>query len=106
MIAVGVDWGGSPILLLDAASGKVIREIPGKWDRGVHDLKFSDDGRYLLIREGMGSAELYSVLTGKRLAQYSGDRGKGGGLAFSPDGKLLAVAFGEGVVRVYRVPRR
>jgi WD40 repeat protein len=105
-LAMGARWTAHPVYIVDTANGRIVTTITPP--NAVDALKFSNDRRYLAIRGTWGAAWLYSTAGGKRIATYGGSRGaalmENDVLAFSDDGKLLAVAFGEGVVRVYRVP--
>lgn len=84
------------------------------WVRDMADTggcvaaSFSRDGRYLVAGLSAGTASLFDVATGKPVGDFEGrERGSMYGvyhLAFSPDGKALAVGFWEGAVAVYNIP--
>jgi WD40 repeat protein len=73
----------------DAATGKTLPLI-GKHDGGLEDIALSCDGRSVAAASMGGSLYLWEAATGqKRLV--SKDAGLADRVAFSPDGRLLAV---------------
>jgi WD40 repeat protein len=90
-----------PIRIWDVVSGKLVRELPVKarsWS-----LAFSPDGRYLIGTEtslASGSKLLVWSLESGAVIQtlpFPRDLSAPFGLAFSPDGRSLAAACGNGV---------
>jgi WD40 repeat protein len=97
--------------LWDASSGKMLRELrghkeltPANFQSMLYACAFSPDGKYLATGDKVGHVVVWEVATGKEVAtletpvMYTWDpvqrRHSIGGirsLAFSPDGKLLAV---------------
>lgn len=97
--------------LWDAASGKLVREIRGHQPQTPHDFPsmlyaaaFSADGKHLATGDKVGHVVIWEVESGKEVAaveapvMYTWDpvqrlHSIGGvrSVAFSPDGKLLAV---------------
>jgi WD40 repeat protein len=83
------------VLLLDAASGKVLHRFAGE-EVAFGFIVFSPDGKYLLVekRNQNNSGQsadgkrlvLWDVAAGKKLGEFPG----GGCHALSPDGKTLA----------------
>jgi WD40 repeat protein len=97
--------GGASVWLLDIAS-RGRREPPQRGQGGdVYSLAFSPDGTRLVSRVTDGSAQVWTVdrlqTSGKPLQQ----RGMTGGLAFSPDGTLLAVGS-DHEITIWRLERR
>lgn len=82
-----------PVLLVDAASGKVRHRLAVT--RGQPSRQaFSPDGRTLAIEEGGGNVSLWEVASGQRRGRLPLAK-MIGGAAFSPDGRFLAVAEGR-----------
>ncbi len=95
----------------DASTGKMIHELKGHAEKTPHHfvsmlytLAFSPDGKYLATADKIGHVIIWEVETGKKAAEldapvmYTWDKAQrlhsiGGirSLAFSPDGKQLAV---------------
>jgi WD40 repeat protein len=74
----------------DAREGRLIAELPSE---GWTELYFSRDGRWLSV--GHDHCRVYAVGSWSPAAEVGGT-----GLGFSPDGRLLAVESGSGVVRL------
>ncbi|MDX1882126.1 TIR domain-containing protein [Mycolicibacterium sp. 120270] len=69
----------------------------------VFDLQFSPDGHRLATAEDDGRARIWNVDTGKMVSEFDGHAKKlVAGIAFSPDGKLVASA-GSGEVEAARI---
>jgi WD40 repeat protein/beta-lactamase regulating signal transducer with metallopeptidase domain len=100
--------GGNLIQLWEVATGKELHTIHGPGG-GLGGLLFSPDGRTLVGRTQNGTLFLWSTETGKEIRQikppprkadntivFAVGGGGGGadapGLAFTPDGKILAAA--------------
>jgi WD40 repeat protein len=90
-----------PIRIWDVVSGKLIREVPVK--SRSRSLAFSPDGKYLIGTEsslaGGSSLLVWSLESGATIQTLSLPRDVNApfGLAFSPDGRALAAACGNGV---------
>jgi WD40 repeat protein len=92
----------TPVRLMDAASGRVLRTI-GQADHPTSAHALSPDGRTLAVTERDRDAQaehygvaLWEVASGRQRGWLKDTNGATA-LAFSPDGKLLAVG-GDGVV--------
>jgi WD40 repeat protein len=84
--------GGLGIRLWDAHRGQLVRDLPGTADGLWTSLAFSPDGRYLAGGGSDRAARLWDVRTGE-LVRTSGQGGDiVRSLAFSSDGRTLAVA--------------
>jgi WD40 repeat protein/beta-lactamase regulating signal transducer with metallopeptidase domain len=96
------------IQLYEVETGKELQKI--EVSTGLAGLLFSPDGRTLAARGGDGSLILWAVATGKEMHRIKGQtqpdnrqpgavalrgRGEAPGMAFTPDGKALAVAMTE-----------
>ena len=82
---------------------RVIEGISGK----VNALHFSADGATLVVAAGItgldGTAELFSVSTGQRLARFEGHRDAVQDAELSPDGRWLATAGYDRSIRLWQV---
>ncbi len=89
---------GQPILrLMDAQSGQIIRELPGHTS-SITGLVFSLDGKILVSSSEArdGSIRFWDVASGTVLRSMAIDTKTGApALAISPDGSLLAAAWGN-----------
>jgi WD40 repeat protein/mono/diheme cytochrome c family protein len=73
--------------------------LPGR----VYAVAFDRTGRYFAVGsslDGMGEARVYAVDTGKRLSTFEGIKTPVYAVAFRPDGKLVATAGFDGLVRL------
>jgi WD40 repeat protein len=71
------------------AGGREMLALERNPARIVYRLAYSPDGA-LLAGAGNGSVRVWDTRTGKETLVLEGQRGAAGGLAFSPDGTLLA----------------
>jgi len=86
--------------LWDAASGRELA-ILGGHEAWVDSAEFSDDGMYAVTTSA--NARLWRIPTGEELAVLGHDENGVTRGAFSPDGTRVAVAFGDGTVRLWSV---
>ncbi|HLV79510.1 MAG TPA: hypothetical protein VKT32_04485, partial [Chthonomonadaceae bacterium] len=102
MLAIGTADG--KVILLDAASHRQLMEpLPVDTRPIVHheivSLAFSLDGRRLAAASGDPAlVTLWNLASGRQVGQFEHSNGAAG-IAFSPDGKMLAAANWQG--RVY-----
>jgi RNA polymerase sigma factor (sigma-70 family) len=102
-LAVGVQ-GGSLIRLLDAATGKRIRDLHGA-GKYIAAIAWSPDGKILAAsyhdpRSGRGSIHLWDMATGTERQRLPTHRQAIQSLTFTPDCRTL-VGGGIGVIRLW-----
>jgi RNA polymerase sigma factor (sigma-70 family) len=109
-------FAGVVVRLFDVATGKERHELTGHANQ-VLGMAFSPDSRllatcgenpYNLGRPGRGAVVdrvfVWDVATGKRAAGAAGGLPLGAGsVAFAPDGRTLATASADGVIRLWEV---
>jgi WD40 repeat protein len=93
------------VILWDAATGSLLRTLRGHTDE-VLAAGFSPDAKWLASASADGTARIWDVASGKSLRTFLGRAQPPGStrprhainsIAFSPDGKLLALGSGEGI---------
>jgi WD40 repeat protein len=87
------------VRLVDVDTGAVRRFLP---HRNVLSVALSSDDR-LLATGGRDEVLLWSALTGKRLRTLPHQRDQAVGVAFSPDGALVAAGSTDGLGRIWDV---
>lgn len=104
VVGGGAVLGRKTVVVLSAASKEKVTVLEGFRD-GVFEAAFNHQGTLLAVGGGGwgGFFSLHEFPTGEARA-YRGYGSSVEGLAFSPDGRLLAVGTGAGDVRVYSVP--
>jgi WD40 repeat protein len=83
----------------DANKVREYEAMPGV----VESVSFSSDGKLFAAgsrSNGSGEVRVYEVDTGKRLSKFDGQKGGVFAVVFSPDGKTVASAGFDGVVRL------
>jgi WD40 repeat protein/serine/threonine protein kinase len=106
---------GSHLVIYDAATGKEKHRLPDPGDRDLPllSLAFSPDGRWIIAGygefnkpQGVGHAVLWDALTGEVIIdRIPGDRGTVYSVAFSQNGREVALARG-GLVEIFDVKAR
>lgn len=92
--------GNGPVILLNAASGKVLNYY-GDTGGTVHDVAFSPDGQYLAIGNSQDSVQVWNVAAVKNVYTYGNSDSDIYAVAWSPDGKRIASGNGDGLVAVW-----
>jgi WD40 repeat protein len=87
-------WGrADPVRVLDLGSGKPVRDLKEAGDR-VYAIHFTPDGKGLATA-GRGGLVVWDVATAKALLKKDFEATFVGGLAFSPDGRSVAVSHDD-----------
>jgi len=81
------------LLLLESASGDLIRALKGHKDT-ITSVSFSPDGGRVATGSLDGTSRVWDVQTGSEVLAL-GERGRMSHVAFSPDGKQLLTGSGE-----------
>jgi WD40 repeat protein len=96
MLAAGPYFGSDEdsrngrIQLWDVATGRKLRSLPAPWD--VWSIAVSPDGKHLAAGTEGASAHIWDLASGRQEYELGDREGRGRCIAFSPDGRTLAVA--------------
>ncbi|MFO0807749.1 MAG: WD40 repeat domain-containing protein [Gemmataceae bacterium] len=94
--------GNGTARLIDAATGKVARELTGP-RLGPERMAFTPDGRTLVAVGREKAVRLWDVATGGERRVFAGHAGEVYGLAVAPDGRRVMTSGGDGLVYVWDV---
>jgi WD40 repeat protein len=92
-VALGGHTGA--IGIWDAETGKQLLSLKGHGAR-VYAIAFSPDSKWIAAASADGTVQMWAAVTGENLLFLPVDSGTGG-VAFSPDGKRLAVGGKSGI---------
>lgn len=103
-VAAGEPETGGLVVVWDMASRDV--RLKHREAKGVPDLAFSPDGKYLAIGSFGEQAKILALPGGNVVAELPGHGKSARSVAFSPDGKLLAVGSYDKFIKIWDVARR
>ncbi len=76
------------VVIWEVASGKLIKTLEG-FNKGLEDLSFSPDGKYLVTGERGPKASLWKISSWEPAKTFDGHKYWVSHVSFSPDGKCL-----------------
>jgi len=91
-----------PVQLWDLSTATALRALKPVWS--ARRIAFAPDGATLAVGQIDGTISLFEPATGRLLAASRGHDRPIFGLGISPDGKLLATASGDGMVKLWDLP--
>ncbi len=89
----------SAIRVWDVRSGRLVFRTTGTPARAM--LRFSPDGRDLIVPTVDGTAEIWSLADNRLVTTLTGHSGQVVAVAYSPDGKLVATGATDRTARVW-----
>ncbi|QDU29028.1 WD domain, G-beta repeat [Anatilimnocola aggregata] len=107
VLAQGNETSNGKLFLIESEGGKPVREFPGHAPGGVHDVRFSPDGRYIFSCGRDTLVRVWNVADGTQLAEVGKPRGGQfkdiwHAFSLSADRQWLAAADMSGQVVVYK----
>jgi WD40 repeat protein len=91
-----------PLTVWDLKTGKQVKRIDNQQASNTNSLTFTPNGRFLAVSIPGQAVVFFGVASGKELRRLKA-AGYQPNLAFSPDGKTVALATGNMVVRLWNV---
>jgi WD40 repeat protein len=92
---------GGVVYLLNASSGRLIRQIPAD-SVPINSLAFSPDGKTLVVGDSVGVVRLWDPATGQQSGvPLLGHTGVISEMAFTLGGRQLVTASDDGTVRIW-----
>ena len=91
---------GQDIMIWDVATHCAVRVLRGH-TRGVIDLSFSPDGRWLASCSDDETIGIWRVSDGARVRTLAGHQDYLSAVEFSPDGRWLASGGGDAVIKIW-----
>jgi WD40 repeat protein/beta-lactamase regulating signal transducer with metallopeptidase domain len=100
-----VSWGADRVIRRwEAVTGKPLGAFPAP--AGTTLAAFTSDGRIVALANADNTIRVHEAATGKELQRFKGHPSGAAGLAFAPDGKVLASrGTADHTIRLYDVAR-
>jgi WD40 repeat protein len=102
-LALGGDRADAAPVLVDIASGTIMRRMTGGHHSGFVTLAFDREGKRILTAGNDARAIVWDVRTGAQLLELRHPEVNDTVAAWSPDGTIVATAGGGGKVVLWRV---
>jgi WD40 repeat protein/cytochrome c-type biogenesis protein CcmH/NrfG len=100
VVSAGLD---GRVRLVEAATGKLVREIKLPSGTAALCVAVSADGRYVAGGDSRGTVRIWEVTTGEQVREIKADKRAIHAVAFAEDGKAIAAGGDEGIARVWRL---
>jgi WD40 repeat protein len=98
----GDEKAGSPIRLVDVATGRDLRVWQEAKPWGVFTL--SPDGHFAASGDDAGVVRLWDADGGRELARWQAHEAKASAMSFHPDGRTLVTGAADGSVKLWNLP--
>ena len=99
----GGEGGTSLVQILDVKMGAMVAEVPCKVGVDIKVLRFTPDGKRVVVGLVDGTIHLLDALAAKRIRNLTGHTGSIMSLDFNSDGSRLASGGRDGTVRIWRM---
>ena len=102
-VVVAVDACGHMTTWRITSNGPTAQRLPGSLAQTVGPIRFSPDGKHVAIANptGNGDVRIINPTTGLSTTTLTGHTNAIYGIAYSPDGKLLATASIDGTAKIW-----
>jgi WD40 repeat protein len=87
-----IGWDDIDVRVWEARTGKQVARAHGSGGHHYYRMALSPNGRTAAVSRRDGTVGLWDLGTGKETSRFAGGAGSSPPLAFSPDGKTLAVS--------------
>jgi WD40 repeat protein len=95
--------GSSGVLLLDATTGRPVKELAGKASSGTK-LIFSPDGKWIAVLADDGVTRVWDIASGKQVASVESPIKTVAGLVFTANDRAIAFGSISGTIFLWEIP--
>jgi WD40 repeat protein len=98
---LAVERGRYDVHLIDAATGRHVREFGSRHGHWITHLRWSPDSGRVATASYDGTSKVWDAATGREITTFRGHLDRVGDVSWNPDGKRLASGSTDGRVKIW-----